>query len=41
MKKLLINLIKVHKDKVYHFFCSYTAMLTFTTVAIIMRRDYI
>ena len=31
----LINLIKAHKDKVYHFFCCYTAMLTFTTVAII------
>ena len=31
----LINLLKAHKDKVYHFFCSYTAMLTFTAVAII------
>ena len=35
MKQFLINLIKVHKDKVYHFFCSYTAMLTFTSIAII------
>ena len=35
MKKLLSNLIKLHKDKVYHFFCSYTAMLTFTALAII------
>ena len=35
MKKLLSNLIRLHKDKVYHFFCCYTAMLTFTTVAII------
>ena len=35
MKKLLSNLIRLHKDKVYHFFCSYTAMLTFTAVAII------
>jgi VanZ family protein len=31
----LINLLKAHKDKVYHFFCSYTAMLTFTALAII------
>ena len=31
----LINLLKAHKDKLYHFFCSYTAMLTFTAVAII------
>ena len=31
----LINLLKAHKDKVYHFFCSYTAMLTFTSLAII------
>ncbi len=31
----MINLIKAHKDKIYHFFCSYTAMLTFTTLAII------
>lgn len=35
MKQFLINLLKAHKDKVYHFFCSYTAMLTFTTVSII------
>jgi uncharacterized protein YfiM (DUF2279 family) len=35
MKKLLSNLIRLHKDKVYHFFCSYTAMLTFTSIAII------
>lgn len=35
MKQFLINLLKAHKDKMYHFFCSYTAMLTFTTVAII------
>ena len=35
MKKLLSNLIRLHKDKVYHFFCSYTAMLTFTAIAII------
>jgi len=35
MKKLLINLVRRHKDKVYHFFCSYTAMLTFTALAII------
>jgi len=31
----MINLIKKHKDKIYHFFCSYTAMLTFTSIAII------
>jgi uncharacterized protein YfiM (DUF2279 family) len=31
----MINLLKAHKDKVYHFFCSYTAMLTFTSIAII------
>ena len=31
----LINLIKAHNDKVKHFFCSYTAMLTFTSIAII------
>jgi uncharacterized protein YfiM (DUF2279 family) len=31
----MINLLKAHKDKVYHFFCSYTAMLTFTALAII------
>lgn len=31
----MINLLKAHKDKIYHFFCSYTAMLTFTAIAII------
>jgi VanZ family protein len=31
----LINLLKAHKDKVYHFFCCYTAMLTLTAIAII------
>ena len=35
MKRFFLTLLKRHKDKVYHFFCSYTAMLTFTTVAII------
>ena len=35
MKQFLLNLLKAHKDKVYHFFCSYTAMLTFTALAII------
>jgi uncharacterized protein YfiM (DUF2279 family) len=35
MKQFIIKLIKAHKDKVYHFFCSYTAMLTFTALAII------
>ena len=35
MKQFLINLITLHKDKVYHFFCCYTAMLTFTAIAII------
>ena len=38
MKRIILfinNLMQTHKDKVYHFFCSYTAMLTFTTVAII------
>lgn len=38
MKRIILfinNLMQKHKDKVYHFFCSYTAMLTFTTVAII------
>jgi len=35
MKQFLLNLFKARKDKVYHFFCSYTAMLTFTSVAII------
>ena len=35
MKQFLINLARAHNDKVKHFFCSYTAMLTFTTLAII------
>ena len=35
MKQFLLKLIKLHKDKVYHFFCCYTAMLTFTALAII------
>ncbi len=35
MKQFLLKLIKLHKDKVYHFFCCYTAMLTFTAIAII------
>jgi uncharacterized protein YfiM (DUF2279 family) len=35
MKQFLRNLIKAHNDKVKHFFCSYTAMLTFTAIAII------
>jgi uncharacterized protein YfiM (DUF2279 family) len=35
MKQFLLKLIRLHKDKVYHFFCSYTAMLTFTAMAII------
>jgi len=35
MKQFLRKLIKAHKDKLYHFFCSYTAMLTFTSIAII------
>ncbi len=35
MKQFIIKLIKAHKDKIYHFFCSYTAMLTFTALAII------
>lgn len=38
MKRIILfinNLMQKYKDKVYHFFCSYTAMLTFTTVAII------
>ena len=38
MKRIILflnNLMQKHKDKVYHCFCSYTAMLTFTTVAII------
>ena len=35
MKQFLLNMLKTHKDKVYHFFCCYTAMLTFTAIAII------
>ena len=35
MKQFLLKIIRLHKDKVYHFFCSYTAMLTFTAIAII------
>ena len=35
MKQFLINLLKAHNDKVKHFFCCYTAMLTFTALAII------
>ena len=38
MKNIIMflnRLLLKHKDKVYHFFCSYTAMLTFMTVAII------
>ena len=35
MKQFILKLIKAHKDKLYHFFCSYTAMLTFTAIAII------
>ena len=35
MKQFLSNLLKAHKDKLYHFICSYTAMLTFTALAII------
>ena len=35
MKRFPLTLLKRHKDKVYHFFCSYTAMLTFTSIAII------
>lgn len=31
----MINLVRRYKDKIYHFFCSYTAMLTFTALAII------
>lgn len=41
-KQFCINLVsalkaklKKHKDKVYHFFCSYTVMLTFMSIAII------
>ena len=35
MKQFLLSLVRLYKDKVYHFFCSYTAMLTFTAIAII------
>mgnify|MGYP000947258747 CR=1 FL=1 len=35
MKQFLLRLVRLYKDKVYHFFCSYTAMLTFTSLAII------
>lgn len=35
MKQFLLRLVRLYKDKVYHFFCSYTAMLTFTAVSII------
>ena len=35
MKQFLLRLVRLYKDKVYHFFCSYTAMLTFTALAII------
>lgn len=35
MKQFLLRLVRLYKDKVYHFFCSYTAMLTFTAIAII------
>ena len=35
MKQFILRLVRLYKDKVYHFFCSYTAMLTFTTLAII------
>ena len=35
MKRFFLTLLKKHKDKVYHFFCSYTAMLAFTTMATI------
>ena len=38
MKNILMflnRLLLKHKDKVYHFFCSYTVMLTFTSIAII------
>jgi len=31
----MINLVRRHKDKAYHFFCCYTAMLTFTAIALI------
>jgi hypothetical protein len=32
MKRFFLTLLKTHKDKVYHFFCSYIAMLTFTSI---------
>jgi VanZ family protein len=35
MKQFFLTLLNAHKDKIYHFFCSYTAMLTFTAIAII------
>ena len=35
MKQFLLRLVRLYKDKVYHFFCCYTAMLTFTAIAII------
>ena len=35
MKQFLLRLVRLYKDKVYHFFCSYIAMLTFTALAII------
>ena len=35
MKQFFLTLLKKHKDKVYHVFCSYTAMLTVTSIAII------
>ena len=38
MKNILMflnRLLLKHKDKVYHFFCSYTVMLTFMSIAII------
>ena len=35
MKQFLLNILKAHNDKVKHFFCCYTAMLTFTAIAII------
>ena len=35
MKQFFLTLLKKHKDKLYHFFCSYTVMLTFVSIAII------
>jgi hypothetical protein len=32
MKQFILRLVRLYKDKVYHFFCSYTAMLTFTSM---------